>query len=258
MLRLAVACLLVVSSAVAGAAPPDPAAIDALHDRFAAGSIDSVDRADAAVAATAGAKTTVEKDYKDTARGCLKTVLVNQCIDRARDVRRRRLADIAAVELEADRFKRRDRSDRLESDRKQRDAERSAKAPIDDAQRARSREAYDKRQTQAAHDAVDRDAAAARRSAAGPRKPPARKKPTEAEASADVREKNARAYEAKQREAVEHQAVIEHRLATKAADKQRRDAAKAAKEAKEAKPAPAAAPSIAPPAALPAISGTKP
>lgn len=246
------------AAASLAAEPADSAASDGLRDRFPAGSIDSVERADAAIAATKGAKGRVEKDFKDQARACLKAILVNQCLDRARDLQRRRTSEIDAVALEADRYKRRERADRLAADRAQRDAERAAKAPADAAQRGRNRDAYEARQVQASRDAKDRADAQSRRSASRPRKP-SPPKSLGGDVSAEQRAKNADAFAAKQAEAVEHRAAIDRRVAAKAADRQRREAAKKEKDAKEAaKEAAREAAKVAAPAALPATSGTKP
>ena len=132
------------------------AEVDLLRQQFPVGSIDSVPRADAALGATAGAKARVEKDYKATARDCMKTILVNDCLDRARLLQQKRLADIDAVELEANRYKRRDHADKLDADRSQREAERQARAPADADQREKNRKTFDDKQGQAARDVADR------------------------------------------------------------------------------------------------------
>jgi hypothetical protein len=211
---------------------------DSLRDQFPPSSIDSVKKADAALAASSGAKEKVDKDYKTAARACISTVLVNNCIDRARETRRKLMADINAIELEASRFKRRERNDRIEADRTKRETDRTAKAPSDTEQREQKRKDYDAKQAEAARSAADRARSSANRKA----KPaPKAAAPGSAEAEAARREKNTVDYVNKQKVAKEHQAEIDRRMTQKATDRKRREEAKAAKDAKAAAAAAAAA-----------------
>ncbi len=247
------------------------AAVDALRTQFPVGSIDSVSRADEALGATSGAKARVERDYKTTARNCLKTILVNDCLDAARELQRKRLADIDAVELEANRYKRRDHAGNIDADRAQRESQRQANAKADADLRAKNRKNFEDKQAQAARDAADRAKADIKRANAAPHQPAVKiAPPTAAEIAARQHAKNATEYVAKVNEAKEHEDAIQRRLASKAADRKRRADEKAAKEAKEAAaqaatraataamtsatlPAPTATPS-----SLPIVSGTKP
>jgi|GEM_PF-1852905 len=235
-------------------------AVDALRTQFPVGSIDSVSRADAALGATSGAKARVEKDYKTTARNCLKTILVNDCLDAASALQRKRLADIDAVELEANRYKRRDRADHVEADRAQREAERRANAQADADLRARNRKSFEDKQAQAARDAAERAKADVKHANATPHKPAVKvAPPTAAEIAARQHAKNAADYTAKVAEAKEHEEAIQRRLASKAADRKRRADEKAAKEAKEAaSQAAVRAAAAATPGATPPLSGTVP
>ena len=211
---------------VATAAQPGPE-LGSLRAQFPASSIESVERADAALAATAGAKGKVEKDYKSDAQGCAKTFLVNDCLDRARELQRKRLDEISSVELEANRFKRKDHADRTEADRARREKERAATQNTDDAQRARNRENYAGKQAQG-----QRDAAAKAKSAEN-RKPVARRaSPPPPAGDAAQRAKNAATYASKASEAKTHQAEIARRVAANTADRKRRAEEKAAKDAK--------------------------
>jgi colicin import membrane protein len=203
-----------------------PATVDALRERYPASSIDSIEKADRALGDTTGSKERVDKDYKAAARACLDKVLVNSCFDGARDERRRRMADINAIELEANRFKRADHDRRVEADRARREAERAAKAPDDAAQREHNRAAYDERQKQAAADAER-----ARSRTAKPPKPAARLQST---SPTTDRAKNAAGYEHRRQAAAEHQRDLDRRLVEKDADRKRRAEAKAVKDAKTA------------------------
>ncbi len=217
-------------------------AVDTLRQRFPAGSIDSIEKADAALAATSGQKARVEKDYKDAARACIAKILVNACVDEARAERRRRNADIDAVELEANRFKRHDRAARADADRAKRDADREANAPADAALRERNRKAYEDKQAEASRSAADRARSDATRaaSAAKPHGPPVKLGPLGGELTPAQREKNAADLAKRRQAAASHAKDIDRRVAEKAADRKRRDEAKAAKDAKTAAAAQAA------------------
>jgi colicin import membrane protein len=245
-----IVALLTISLDALAQAPPTP---DALRDQFPPSSIDSVKKADAALAATGGAKVKIDKDYKTAARACISTVLVNDCIDRAREARRKLMADVDAIELEANRFKRRERNDRIEADRTKREADRAGKAPSDAEQRERNRKDYDAKQAEAARSAEDRARSGANRKAKPAPKAPA---PGSAEADAARREKNTIDYANKQKVAKEHQAEIERRMTQKAADRKRREEAKTAKDAKSA--AAAAAAAEAAKSGLPSLTTPKP
>ena len=267
--RLSTTRFLLVAASIAGAAITTPAGaastvseVDLLREQFPVGSITSVPRADAALGATAGAKARVEKDYLTTARDCMKTILVNDCLERARLLQQKRLADITAVELDANRFKRRDHADRLDADRAQREAERQAKAPADAEQREKNRKSFEGKQTQAAHDIADRKTSDEKRAKSPPRKPTAKPQPPSApEVAAAQRAKNATDYASKVKEVKEHEDAIQRHLVSKAADRKRRADAKAAKDAAataRAAPVSAPVPAVPAPAALPGIAGPKP
>lgn len=215
------------SLAIAAGSGPE---LGSLRARFPATTIDTVERADAALAATAGAKGQVEKDYRSDAQGCAKAFLVNDCLDRARELRKKRLDEITSVEVEADRFKRKDRSARTEADRARREAERTANQKTDDAQRARSRESFDGKQVQAQRDE------AAKANATQSRKPSPKRAPPPAADDAAKRSKNAAGYTNKVSEAKAHEAEIARRVAANTADRKRRAEEKAAKAAKVAVP----------------------
>jgi len=257
--------LLLAAASIAGAAVASPtmaastaAEVDVLRQQFPVGSIASVPRADEALGATAGAKARVEKEYKATARDCMKTILVNDCLDRARLLQQKRLADIDAVELEANRYKRRDHADKLDADRAQREAERQAKAPADAEQREKNRKSFDDKQNQAARDVADRKKSADQRAKSPPRKPtPKPQAPNAPQVAAAQRAKNATEYASKVKEVAEHEDAIQRHLVSKAADRKRRADAKAVKDAAAARVAPAPVPAVAAPTALPSIAGPK-
>ena len=229
---IAVGALALAAFGVAPAAAADPSTTPVLREQFPAGSIDSTPRADAALAATGSAKTALEKEYKAQALACAKEFLVNACLDRARVTRRTRLADVTAVELDAERYKRRERADRVEADRARRDVERTSHQAADDAQRAGNRATFDERQARTTRDTADRARSDARR-AGSPKKKPGIEPPSAAavEANVRLRAKNAADHAKKVEEANAHRQEIARRVAAKTADRKRRADDKAAKEA---------------------------
>ena len=227
------------------------AADGGLRDRFPASSITSTAKADAALAATGGAKERVEKEYRDTARECMKKFMVTACLDEARTQRRDRLADIEAIQVEATRFKRRDKADRVEADRAQREGNRAANAAADADLRAKNRRAYDERQAQAKREVADRT----RTDAARVGRPPAthspsikKARPGSPEASAGQRARNAAEQATKVTDAAAHREQLARRHAEKEANRARRAQQQARKEA-ERKAAQPATGAIAVPAA---------
>ena len=224
----AAALLIGLFSAAAAAQGPE---LGSLRAQFPPSSIDSVERADAALGATAGAKGRVENEYKSDARGCMKTFMVNDCLDQARTLQRKRLTEIESVELEANRYKRKDRADRTEADRARREAERTGNQKADADLRARNRTNFDSKKAQAQRDD------AAKTESAKNRKPTAKRTaPVVPATDAALRAKNAADHASKVGEAKTHQVEIKRRLAAKAAERKRRAEEKAVKDAKNVAP----------------------
>ena len=207
---------------------------DGLRDRFPASSIGTTEKADAALAATSGAKLRVEIKYKAAARECMKKFMVSDCIEEARTLRHDGLAEIDAVQVEANRFKRRDKADRIEAERAQRESDRAANAQADAELRTKNRQNYDGRQEQAKREAADRarsDATRAGHSPAVHRPLIKGAKPGTPEAAAAQRAKNASGQAAKIRDAAAHREQLAHRHAENEADRARRAKQQAQKEA---------------------------
>ena len=228
--------LLVVTVALGAKAQEKPDA-GSLREKYPVSSIDSAGRADAALAETNGAKAHIQLEYRNQARDCARTFAVNTCLEQARALQRKRLADIEGVELEANRFKRRDQADRIEAGRAKREAERAANAPADSDLRARNRRAFDERQSQVARETAARKGreAGTADSPKGPRKS-AIKAPPPADSAANMamREKIAIQHASKLKEAAAHQDEIDRRVAVKTAERKRHADERAAKDAKAA------------------------
>ncbi|MGI9026785.1 MAG: hypothetical protein ACR2GP_14630 [Burkholderiaceae bacterium] len=228
--RLAL-CFSVAALALSFGFPALAAASGGLRDRFPASSINSAAKADAALAATSGAKQRVEKEYKDAARECVKKFRVNDCLDEARTLRHDRLADIEAIQVEANRFKRRDKADRIEADSAQRERDRAANAAADADLRAKNRRDYDDRQEQAKREAADR--ARSGRTSATHSPLVGKPKPGSPEANATQRARNAAEQATKVKEAAVHREQLTRRHAEKEADRARRVQQQARKDAEK-------------------------
>lgn len=206
---------------------------DNFRERFPPSSIDSNEKADAALVATSGAKQRAESDYKAAARECLKKFTTNDCIEQARTLRHDRLSEIDAVQVEANRFRRRDKADRIEAERARREADRSANAQADTDLHARNSKKFDDRSEQAKREASERaraDASRAGRPAAPHRALVKVPKPGSREANAEQRAKNATGQAAKIRDAAVHRDQLARRHAQKETERARRAKQKEKKE----------------------------
>ena len=201
-----------------------PAPTTGFRERYPATALDSTSKADAALAESKAERARVAKDYRATARACMDKFLVNDCLIAAREVQRKRLADVEAVEVDANRFKRRDRASKSDTDLARREAEHAANEKADADLRARNKSTFDSRQSNAQRDAEK----GAQRSTRAPKKPSEVKN---AEVAAEQRAKNADAHEQKVDEATDHREDLERRRAEKVAERKRRAAEKAAKAA---------------------------
>lgn len=214
------------------APPPVPGS---LRELFPTASIDSTERADAALAATDGARARVEREFEESARSCATKILVNDCLDRARALQRARLGEIDGVRVDADRFKRRAKADRIAADRDKRESDRATNAEADAALRSTNRKAFDDKQERGVRDSAERTRSDAARAASSvPHRTANGARPMGSTDDPQKRAKNAADYAAKVQQARAHSAEIERRVAAKAADRKRRDDARKAKEARAA------------------------
>lgn len=180
----------------------------------------SVEQADARLVQVKKDREAVEAEYAASERVCYQKFFVNNCIDKAKDQRRMRLAELRSVEVEASQFKRRyavEMRDRELEDRAQRDAAEAAfnaanakpAKPDPDAKPLPKPAAVSVEQRQAEHDARER-ARAAREAAEAPgraakaaeferKKAASEKRQAEVKAKlAEKEEKRRRAQEAQQ------------------------------------------------------------
>lgn len=177
----------------------------------------SLEQADARLLQVKQDRESVEAEYSAAEQLCYEKFFVNNCIDKAKEQRRLRLAELRAVEVEASHFKRQNAvevRDRELEDRAQKDAaEAEFKAahpkpakPDPDSKPLPKPAAKSLAQLQAEHDAKERERAA-REAAQAPK-----------------RAANAAEFERKKADSEKRQAEVKAKMAEKA-EKKRRAAA---------------------------------
>jgi hypothetical protein len=196
----------------------------------AAGPVRSVEQADAQLAQVAKDRAAAESEYAASEQVCYAKFFVNNCLDKAKELRRARLAELRTMEIDANYFKRKhdvELRDRELEDRNQRDAVESASraanppAPrVNPADKPRPQPAKTlPAQKQAEHAAREQQHNA------------------QAAAEAGERAKKVEEYRQKQAEAAERQKRVAEKKADREAKRARREADEAAKKAAEAEKA---------------------
>ncbi|MUI14998.1 hypothetical protein GJV26_21385 [Massilia dura] len=196
----------------------------------AAGPVRSVEQADAQLAQVAKDRAAAESEYAASEQVCYAKFFVNNCLDKAKELRRARLAELRTMEIDANYFKRKHDvglRDRELEDRNQRDAVESASraanppAPrVNPADKPRPQPAKTlPAQKQAEHAAREQQHTA------------------QAAAEAGERAKKVEEYRQKQAEAAERQKRVAEKKADREAKRARREADEAAKKAAEAEKA---------------------
>ncbi|UGQ44900.1 hypothetical protein [Massilia endophytica] len=185
----------------------------------------SVEQADSRLAQVKQDREAVEAQFSAAEQVCYTKFFVNACVDKAKEVRRERLAGLRAIEIEANYFKRKyavDQRDRELEDRAQQDAAEEAAraaqpapAPREEpAERAPARPAaVTPVQRQAEHDAK------------------VKRQQAQDAAEAPQRAQNAEDHQRRVEESERRQARVARRLAEKEEKRRRRAEAEAAKQA---------------------------
>ena len=192
--------------------------------------VQSEEEADARLAQVARDRAATEHDYAEREQVCYGKFFVNNCLDEAKEKRRARLAELRAIEIDANHFKRKnavDARDRELEQRNQRDATESAsRAANPPAPRAGTADKPRPQplktlpaQRQAEHAAREQQRAAADAAKAG------------------ERAKKVEEFQQKQVDAAERQKKVAEKQAERAAKRARREADEAAKKAADAEKA---------------------
>jgi hypothetical protein len=192
--------------------------------------VQSVEQADALLAQVARDRAVAESEYAASEQVCYSKFFVNNCLDKAKELRRARLAALRTAEIDANYFKRKqvvEQRDHELEDRNQRDAKEEAsravnppKPRVNPADRPRPQPSRTlPAQKQAEHAAREQQNAAREAAEAG------------------TRAKKVEEFQQKQVEAAERQKRVAEKQADRAAKRARREADEAAKKAAEAEKA---------------------
>jgi hypothetical protein len=144
-------------------AQPRPGFVDPMPD-YPAGSIRSVERADAALLAAVGARTRQEKRVADQRKVCYTKFFAEKCLSAAREDDYQTTRRIGAIEQEARDFKRHNDAAVREKSRADHRAQEQADAVRDQAEREQKRLTQEKKVDRNQREAADFDAKAGERS----------------------------------------------------------------------------------------------
>ncbi|HTH44715.1 MAG TPA: hypothetical protein VL528_06510 [Oxalicibacterium sp.] len=216
-------------------APADPAeySVTPLLQRYPADSIQSEDAAKDALKEVDAARAHIDARYALEQRACYPKFFTTSCLDKATERRRKDLAVVRPIEVEANAYMRKARV--VERDRKL--AEKAAENEADAAQRMQQSQQQDgaaRNESEDQHDAMSKEAQRKKRAEDAARKQAdyaAREQERKAHAAKDAQERaeNVEKYNKKVREAEMRQQEV----AKKKAQREHERAVKAAKEAKE-------------------------
>jgi hypothetical protein len=205
---------------------------ESVRTRYPAGSISSLEQADRALAEASAERNAVERRFAAEQGNCYTKFFATSCMDESRERRRKALADVRTVEIEANEFKRRERAAERDREVAQRIADSEAKRierekQLQQQQQAQPADAglVEKKDTGTVSPATQQHPSGpsqAERAARHEAK--LRRIQAEEAANAAKRAENVEAYERKQREAEEHQKEVENRKAEKERERARKAA----------------------------------
>lgn len=209
---------LTISLVVAGALAQPLAG--SVRTRYPAGSISTVEEADRALADASVERDAAERRYGAEQESCYTKFFATSCMDESRERRRKALAEIRAVEVEANEFKRKERAAERDREVAQRIADSEAKqAEREKELQQQQRQAGDaaKKPEPAAPNPAAQEVSSGMSISERTARHEAKLRRIQAEdaANAAKRAENIAAYERKQREAEEHQKEVENRKAEK-------------------------------------------
>ena len=218
---------LIIALAASGALAESLAGV---AQRYPAGSILNVEDAERALADAAIQREAVEQRYVAEQSNCYTKFFATNCMDEARERRRKTLAEIRAVEIQANEFKRKARAAERDRETAQRIAESEAKQAerekqLQEQQQMRSPEedGTDKK-PDPTEPAASQSSGASMSTRTIRHEAKLRRIQAQEAASAGKRAENVAAYERKQREAEEHLREIEDRKAEKERERSKKSA----------------------------------
>lgn len=209
----------------------EPAAIDSAK-RYPSGTISTTDNADRALADAAFERAAVEQRYASEQGECYSRFFATACMEDAKERRRKALAEIRVVEVEANEYKRKARVAERDRALTKRLADSEVKQ-VENVQqmqetggKPRSHTHGDDAMPPASHPPSSANTNVSLRVSRQEAK--MRRLQAEGAANAAKRAANIAAYERKQREAQEHQEEVENRKADKERERLRKQASNSA------------------------------
>lgn len=198
--------------------------VSSLIDRYPPKSINSVEIADRALNEAAKERAEIESRFESEEQACYRSFFTNACIDTAKNRRRAALAKMHPIEIEANAFKRQAKVTERDKNLVEKQAQEEQDRPKRLQQQKENESATAKKADKAKTGNTNRkDIDPAQRTKQHDAKL-ARIKEKEA-ADAQKRAENAAAYEAKVREAQEHQREVERNKKEKEKKRSNQDAA---------------------------------
>src|SRR5271170_4900144 len=144
---------LVALAAIAFAHNAAGADATSFQSRYPAGSINSIEKADAALSAATAAREQVEKNYLAGQSICMHKFFTASCLSKVDEDHRRKVADVHAVEIQANRYKRENHQADVDAQRAKDAQKRDADADSDAAAREHNRVVFLRKQSDSEHDA---------------------------------------------------------------------------------------------------------
>ncbi|TFW08973.1 hypothetical protein E4K72_07200 [Oxalobacteraceae bacterium OM1] len=183
--------------------------------RYPAGSINSIERADAALADVEQVRAAVQASYASEEQGCFGKFFASTCVDDAKERRRIALNRIRTIEQEANLFKRKQRVAERDETLKEHEAAAAAKAATQTDMASRN-------DVVAAEAADEQDAASAPAKQGQPRRHATKARQAEPDPAEEGRRRaeNVAAYQRKVHEAEARQREIEARKQEKSRERE--------------------------------------
>lgn len=222
--RTSICAIIGLAAVMAVASAAGQASGGGVAAKYPAGSIATVEAADRALAEAATERDAAEQRYATEQGNCYSKFFATSCMDEAHERRRKELADIRAVEVQANEFKRRERAAERDREVAQRKADSEAKLAEREKQlqqQQQQREAGGTADVKALPGAGKSSKEDSKSSALGEQdrtaQHEAKLKRIQAEEAANAakRAENIAAYERKQQEAEKHLKEVESRKAEK-------------------------------------------
>lgn len=220
------------AQSVAAATEPDTTSLVA---RYPAGSIQSVEAADAALSEMDKERSQIEARFTAEEQACYPKFFITSCVDKAKERKRQALSQVRKVELEANAFKRHARV----QEREKAAADRQVKEEANRLERIRPQQEDKDDLPQEEPQAIQKPSGNAFPDREARHEAKLKRLEADEMASAQKRAEKAAAYERKMQAAQERQRKVAQRKAEKEAKRRAKEASKATPESQPSPASPA-------------------